>query len=87
MPADSLVPSTWGPLLSSLHIYAPRGPLSKHWSNDLRPRQLLVSSLLTKELKPKPLKKEGGIECKYLWSNPLQSNLPLFFICFHKTQG
>lgn len=66
-------------------ISAPRGPLSKHSSNDLRPRQLLVACLLTKALKPKTLKKRK--KCKYLFSYTLQTNVILFFILFHKTQG
>lgn len=57
VPAACWLPSTGQPLLSSLLIRAPGGPLSKHRGNDLRPRQLLVSSLLTKALKPKTLKK------------------------------
>lgn len=70
--------------LSFFLISAPRGPLSKHWSNDLRPGQLLVACLLTKALKPKTLKKRK--KCKYLFSSTLQRHVTSFFILFHKTQ-
>lgn len=63
VPAASSEPSTRmdAPCSAFFSSELPKGLLSKRWGNDLRPQQLLVSSLLTKALKPKTLvKRKNG---------------------------
>ena len=65
MPAASSVSWAQIPCFSFLLICVPKGLLSKYQSNGLRPQQLLVSSLLTKALKPKTLRKERNINTSF----------------------